>query len=38
MWRGEEVIFDHVTPEWKEFCVSVLDFKVEDDLDLIVRT
>jgi ankyrin repeat protein len=38
MWRGEEVIFDRVTPEWKEFCESVLKFKVEDDLDLIVNS
>lgn len=38
MWRGEEVIFDRVTPEWKEFCENVLNFKVEDDLDLIVRS
>lgn len=38
MWEGENVIFDRVTPEWKEFCESVLNFKVEDDLDLIVRS
>jgi hypothetical protein len=30
------VIFDQVTPQWKEFCASVLGFKVPDDFDLIV--
>lgn len=35
MWHNEDVIFDQVTPEWKEFCTNVLDFKVPDDLDLI---
>lgn len=37
MWHGEDVIFDRVTPEWKEFCENVLGFRVEDDLDLIAR-
>lgn len=37
MWHGENVIFDRVTPEWKEFCTQVLGFKVPDDLDLIVQ-
>jgi len=35
MWHDEEVVFDAVTPEWREFCQSVLRFKVPDDLDLI---
>lgn len=35
MWHGEDVIFDRVTPEWKEFCAEVLKFKVADELDLI---
>ena len=35
MWHDENVIFDQVTPEWKEFCDTVLDFKIPDDLDLI---
>lgn len=35
MWRNEDVIFDQVSPEWKEFCTNVLEFKVPDDLDLI---
>ena len=36
MWQGENVIFNSVTPEWKEFCAGALAFKVPDDLDLIV--
>lgn len=35
MWHTENVILDTVTPEWREFCESVLRFKVPDDLDLI---
>lgn len=35
IWHNEDVIFDQVTPEWKEFCVNSLKFKVPDDLDLI---
>lgn len=38
MWRGEDVIFSSVTPEWREFCEKVLLFKVEDDLDLVARS
>jgi len=33
--REEDVIFDEVTPEWKEFCVVSLKFRVPDDLELI---
>jgi ankyrin repeat protein len=36
MWQGENVIFNSVTPEWREFCGGPLGFKVPDDLDLIV--
>lgn len=36
MWHGENVIFDQVTAEWKEFCAGALKFKAPDDLDLIV--
>jgi hypothetical protein len=36
MWHNENVIFDQVTPHWKEFCTYTLSFKVPDDLDLIV--
>lgn len=36
MWRGEDVIFNQVTPEWQRFCTEILGFKVPDDLDLIV--
>jgi hypothetical protein len=36
MWQAENVIFNAVSPEWKEFCAETLKFKVPDDLDLIV--
>jgi hypothetical protein len=36
MWHDENVIFNHVTDEWKRFCTETLGFKVLDDLDLIV--
>ena len=36
MWHNENVIFNRVSPEWQEFCTTVLNFKVPDDLDLIV--
>jgi len=36
MWQGENVIFNEISPEWKEFCAVTLKFKVPDDLDLIV--
>jgi hypothetical protein len=35
MWAGEDVIFDNVTDQWKEFCVTQLQFTVPDSLDLI---
>lgn len=35
IWRAENVIFDQVTPEWKDFCDKVLRFRVPDDLDLV---
>ena len=36
MWENEDVVFDEVSPEWKNFCRNVLKFKALDDLDLIV--
>jgi ankyrin repeat protein len=36
IWRDENVIFNQVTPEWRDFCENVLQFKVPSDLDLIV--
>ncbi|MGA9773063.1 MAG: ankyrin repeat domain-containing protein [Blastocatellia bacterium] len=36
MWHNENVIFNQVTSDWKEFCTYNLNFKVPDDLDLIV--
>jgi uncharacterized protein len=38
VWPGENLVFDQVTPEWKVFCTDVLNFKVPDDLDLVVQT
>jgi len=35
IWRHENVIFDQATSAWTEFCVTSLNFKVPDDLDLI---
>ena len=26
------ILFDHVTPEWQEFCRRTLDFKIPEDL------
>lgn len=36
MWHNENVIFNSIDADWKEFCVTTLKFKVPDDLDLIV--
>ena len=36
IWSNENVIYNDVTPEWQNFCNTVLEFKVPDDLDLIV--
>lgn len=36
IWHDENVIFNNVDAAWKEFCSNVLNFKVPDDLDLIV--
>jgi ankyrin repeat protein len=36
IWSNENVIFNNVTSEWQDFCGTVLEFKVPDDLDLIV--
>jgi uncharacterized protein len=37
MWAGEDVIFDNVTEQWKEFCDKELKFAVPDSLDLIAK-
>ena len=37
MWAGEDVIFDKVTDQWKEFCNTELRFAVPDSLDLIPK-
>jgi hypothetical protein len=28
MWHNENVIFNQITPEWKEFCTQTLNFRV----------
>ena len=38
MWRNRNIIFNQVSPEWQEFCANTLNFKVPDDLDLIVKS
>ena len=38
IWANEDVVFDKVTDEWKNFCSSELRFAVPDDLDLIGRS
>jgi hypothetical protein len=35
IWPDEDVIFDRVTDQWKDYCRSELQFAVPDDLDLI---
>ena len=30
IFKDENIIFDQVTPEWKEFCHAVLEFEVPD--------
>ncbi|MET0647793.1 MAG: ankyrin repeat domain-containing protein [Pyrinomonadaceae bacterium] len=35
IWHGEDIVFDEVSPEWREFCSGSLEFKAPDDLDYI---
>jgi len=35
MWHNENVIFNQVTPEWRDFCTNVIRFEVPDDIDMI---
>lgn len=37
IWTGEDVVFDRVTDDWKEFCKNELRFAVPDNLDLIAK-
>ena len=37
IWAGEDVVFDKVTDEWKNFCGNELRFAVPDSLDLIAK-
>jgi ankyrin repeat protein len=36
VWHNEHVIFDQVSESWRDFCATVLGFRVPTDLDLIV--
>lgn len=35
VWHNENVIFDQVSEDWRDFCATVLGFRVPTDLDLI---
>jgi len=35
IWLNEDVIYDQITPEWRHFCNTVLQFRPPDDLDLV---
>ena len=35
MWHNENVIFNQVTPEWRDFCTNVIRFEVPDDIGMI---
>src|SRR5215470_5282033 len=35
IWANEDVVFNKVTEQWKDFCNNELRFAVPDDLDLI---
>jgi hypothetical protein len=37
IWTGEDVIFNNVSEQWKEFCNTELRFAVPDSLDLIAK-
>lgn len=37
IWSGENVIFDKVTEQWKDFCDTELQFAPPDSLDLIAK-
>ena len=37
IWAGEDVIFDNVSDQWKDFCNNELRFTVPDSLDLIPK-
>jgi ankyrin repeat protein len=37
IWAGEDVVFDKVTDEWKNYCSNELRFAVPDSLDLIAK-
>lgn len=36
VWHNENVIFDQVSESWRDFCATVLGFRVPTDIDLIV--
>lgn len=34
IWRGEDIVFADVTPQWIDYCRNTLGFKIPDDFDL----
>lgn len=36
VWHNENVIFDQVSENWRDFCATVLGFRAPTDIDLIV--
>lgn len=32
MFHGEDVVYDEVTPEWKQYCEKELEFAIPEDL------
>ena len=37
MWADEDLIFDKVTDQWKDFCTTELRFVIPDSLDLVAQ-
>jgi hypothetical protein len=37
MWADEDVIFEKVTDQWKDFCTTELRFVIPDSLDLVAQ-
>ena len=37
IWPDEDVIFDQVTEQWKDYCATSIGFVAPDSLDLIVQ-
>jgi hypothetical protein len=37
LWHNENILFNQRTPDWEEFCTTVLHFQVPDDFDLLPK-